>query len=164
MHVTQKRWRNFFGEKFFPRKIALYIQNLALTTLPTKICQWSETFLLKVREGQSELSVWNYFYISPKWSFSKVGCSFGNPASSASLKVRHFLMENQKREKSSFISINFFSRYVLRGRRNQFSKRCRNFSAKTPKLFAQSPQSKKIVSFQGSFLCKKFYWASRKLL
>ena len=61
LHVTQKRWRNFFGETFFRRKIVLDIQNLALTTLPRKFCQWSEIFLIEVLEGQSELSFWNYF-------------------------------------------------------------------------------------------------------
>ena len=61
LHVTQKRWRNFFGETFFRRKIVLDIQNLSLTTLPRKVCQWGEIFLLKVLEGQSELSFWNYF-------------------------------------------------------------------------------------------------------
>ena len=72
--------KNLFRKIFFPRTTLVDTQNFVLSALPRKVHQWAETFLLKIRQGWSKLSFWNYFYFSPKWSFGKVGCSFGNPA------------------------------------------------------------------------------------
>ena len=58
---------------------------------------------------------------------------------------------------------NCFFDTFLRGRRNEFLKRCRNFSAKISKPFAESPSLIEKNGFfrRKSFFFEKFHWASR---
>ena len=163
LHIAQKRWKNFFGKKFIPRKILLDIQKLVLTTLPKRFTSGSKQFCWKSEKDKVNCVFGKKVCFSPNRLFGKLGCSFGNAARRPSLKIRIFCGKIRNDRKLVLFHLTFLFDTFLWGRKIQLWKPCWNLSAKTHEYFVESPNLIEKNSFfqRKFFFFEKFHWANR---